>query len=181
MSNLFLSSSQLTNNSQHQRHHRFCLRMLLKNPDNITLSVLCGHNAMVSGSFKHALGTTFTQFYRFHPLGLCVNQYLFVFSVQYVQALKCHPENPMHSLYVGLTFFHMACQKFVARRHALLLQVQCHYWCVVSPPAFCARLQVLCCVSRVSLSCGGTWSCEESVRRASTTWAGLCTKWASHI
>ena len=47
---------QVTLNSQHQRHHRFCLRLMLKNPDNHALCVLCGHNAMVSGSFKHALG-----------------------------------------------------------------------------------------------------------------------------
>lgn len=52
---------QLTISSQHQRHHRFCLRLLLKHPDNHALSVLCGHNAMVSGSFKHALGTKHTQ------------------------------------------------------------------------------------------------------------------------
>lgn len=51
------NSLQLTITSQHQRHHRFCLRMLFKHPDNHALCVLCGHNAMVSGSFKHALGT----------------------------------------------------------------------------------------------------------------------------
>ncbi|XP_037552767.1 general transcription factor 3C polypeptide 3 [Nematolebias whitei] len=95
--------NQLTMNSQHQRHHRFCLRMLLKHPDNIMLCVLCGHNAMVSGSFKHALG-------------------------QYVQALKAHPTNPMHSLCVGLTFFHMASQKYAAKRHALLLQGFSFLW-----------------------------------------------------
>lgn len=48
---------QLTITSQHQRHHRFCLRLLLKHPDSHALCVLCGHNAMVSGSFKHALGS----------------------------------------------------------------------------------------------------------------------------
>ncbi|MEQ2195250.1 hypothetical protein XENOCAPTIV_009639, partial [Xenoophorus captivus] len=48
--------SRLTTSSQHQRHHRFCLRLLLKHPDNHALCVVCGHNAMVSGSFKHALG-----------------------------------------------------------------------------------------------------------------------------
>ncbi|KAM4710601.1 LOW QUALITY PROTEIN: general transcription factor 3C polypeptide 3 [Anableps anableps] len=94
---------QLTISSQHQRHHRFCLRLLLKHPDNHALCVLCGHNAMVSGSFKHALG-------------------------QYVQALKTHPENPLHSLYVGLTFFHMASQKYVAKRHALVLQGFSFLW-----------------------------------------------------
>ncbi|XP_072235438.1 general transcription factor 3C polypeptide 3 isoform X1 [Leuresthes tenuis] len=95
--------NQLTITSQHQRHHRFCLRLLLKHPDNHALCVLCGHNAMVSGSFKHALG-------------------------QYVQALKTHPDSPLHSLCVGLTFFHMASQKYVAKRHALVLQGFSFLW-----------------------------------------------------
>uniref|UniRef100_UPI003AAD18A2 general transcription factor 3C polypeptide 3 isoform X2 n=1 Tax=Centroberyx gerrardi TaxID=166262 RepID=UPI003AAD18A2 len=95
--------NQVTLNSQHQRHHRFCLRLMLKNPDNHALCVLCGHNAMVSGSFKHALG-------------------------QYVQAFRTHPSNPLYSLCVGLTFFHMASQKFVAKRHPLLLQGFSFLW-----------------------------------------------------
>lgn len=53
---IFFLPYQLTITSQHQRHHRFCLRLLLKHPDSHALCVLCGHNAMVSGSFKHALG-----------------------------------------------------------------------------------------------------------------------------
>lgn len=57
----FSSSPQLTITSEHQRHHRFCLRLLLKHPDSHALCVLCGHNAMVSGSFKHALGIKNTQ------------------------------------------------------------------------------------------------------------------------
>uniref|UniRef100_A0A8D3BL31 General transcription factor IIIC, polypeptide 3 n=1 Tax=Scophthalmus maximus TaxID=52904 RepID=A0A8D3BL31_SCOMX len=95
--------NQLTITSQHQRHHRFCLRLLLKHPDNHALCVLCGHNAMVSGSFKHALG-------------------------QYVQAFQTHPDNPLHSLCVGLTFFHMASQKFVAKRHILVMQGFSFLW-----------------------------------------------------
>ncbi|XP_005748128.1 general transcription factor 3C polypeptide 3 isoform X1 [Pundamilia nyererei] len=95
--------NQLTITSQHQRHHRFCLRMLFKHPDNHALCVLCGHNAMVSGSFKHALG-------------------------QYVQAFQTHPSNPLHSLFVGLTFFHMASQRFVAKRHTLVLQGFSFLW-----------------------------------------------------
>uniref|UniRef100_H2U0T2 General transcription factor IIIC, polypeptide 3 n=1 Tax=Takifugu rubripes TaxID=31033 RepID=H2U0T2_TAKRU len=95
--------NQLTITSQHQRHHRFCLRLLLKHPDSHALCVLCGHNAMVSGSFKHALG-------------------------QYVQAFQTHPDNPLYSLCVGLTFFHMASQKFVAKRHALVLQGFSFLW-----------------------------------------------------
>ncbi|CAL8307776.1 unnamed protein product [Merluccius merluccius] len=95
--------NQVTLNSQHQRHHRFCLRLLLKNPENHALCVLCGHNAMVSGSFKHALG-------------------------QYMQAFRTHGGNPMYSLCVGLTFFHMAAQKFVSKRHPLLLQGFSFLW-----------------------------------------------------
>lgn len=48
--------NQVTMHSQDVRHHRFCLRLMLKNPDNHALCVLNGHNAFVSGSFKHALG-----------------------------------------------------------------------------------------------------------------------------
>lgn len=51
---------QLITTSEHQRHHRFCLRLLLKHPDCHALCVLCGHNAMVAGSFKHALGNQTT-------------------------------------------------------------------------------------------------------------------------
>ncbi|XP_049609404.1 general transcription factor 3C polypeptide 3 [Syngnathus scovelli] len=89
--------NQLTISSHHQRHHRFCLRQLLKHPDNRALCILCGHNAMVSGSFKHALG-------------------------QYIQAFQAQPDEPLHNLFVGLTFFHMASQKYVAKRHLLVVQ-----------------------------------------------------------
>ncbi|XP_033837694.1 general transcription factor 3C polypeptide 3 [Periophthalmus magnuspinnatus] len=95
--------NQLTSKSLHQRHHRFCLRLLLKYPDNHALSVLCGHNAMVSGSFKHALG-------------------------QYIQAFQTQPQTPLYSLCLGLTYFHMACQKYVAKRHALVLQGFSFLW-----------------------------------------------------
>ncbi|KAK5875127.1 hypothetical protein CesoFtcFv8_027646 [Champsocephalus esox] len=104
--------NQLTITSQHQRHHRFCLRLLLKHPDNHALCFLCGHNAMVSGSFKHALG-------------------------QYVQAFQTHPDTPLHSLCVGLTFFHMASQKYVAKRHALVLQGFSFLWRYVELRGVC--------------------------------------------
>ncbi|KAM9664783.1 general transcription factor 3C polypeptide 3 isoform 2-T3 [Trichechus inunguis] len=89
--------NQVTMHSQDVRHHRFCLRLMLKNPDNHALCVLNGHNAFVSGSFKHALG-------------------------QYVQAFRTHPHEPLYSLCIGLTFIHMASQKYVLRRHALIVQ-----------------------------------------------------------
>ncbi|XP_072285901.1 general transcription factor 3C polypeptide 3 [Pyxicephalus adspersus] len=89
--------NQVTVHSQDVRHHRFCLRLMLKNPDNLALCVLSGHNAFVSGSFKHALA-------------------------QYVQAFRMKSDDPMHSLCIGLTFIHMASQKFVLKRHALVVQ-----------------------------------------------------------
>ncbi|XP_068104218.1 general transcription factor 3C polypeptide 3 isoform X2 [Hyperolius riggenbachi] len=89
--------NQVTMHSQDVRHHRFCLRLMLKNTDNLALCVLSGHNAFVCGSFKHALA-------------------------QYVQAFRMKPDDPMHCLCIGLTFIHMASQKFVLKRHALLVQ-----------------------------------------------------------
>ncbi|XP_053554531.1 general transcription factor 3C polypeptide 3 isoform X2 [Bombina bombina] len=89
--------NQVTMHSQDVRHHRFCLRLMLKNPENLALCVLSGHNAFVSGSFKHALA-------------------------QYVQAFRMKPDDPLHNLCIGLTFIHMASQKFVLKRHALLVQ-----------------------------------------------------------
>ncbi|KAF7243764.1 General transcription factor 3C polypeptide 3 [Varanus komodoensis] len=89
--------NQITMHSQDVRHHRFCLRLMLKNPDNHALCILNGHNAFVSGSFKHALG-------------------------QYVQAFRSNPDEPLYSLCIGLTFIHMASQKYVLKRHALIVQ-----------------------------------------------------------
>ncbi|XP_039203904.1 general transcription factor 3C polypeptide 3 isoform X2 [Crotalus tigris] len=89
--------NQITMHSQDVRHHRFCLRLLVKNPDNHALCVLNGHNAFVSGCFKHALG-------------------------QYVQAFRTNSDEPLYSLCIGLTFIHMASQKYVLKRHALIVQ-----------------------------------------------------------
>ncbi|XP_077587346.1 general transcription factor 3C polypeptide 3 [Stigmatopora nigra] len=89
--------NQLTISSHHQRHHRFCLRLLLKYPENHALCVLCGHNAMVSGSFKHALG-------------------------QYIQAFLSQPNDPLVNLFLGINLFNMASQKYVAKRHTLIVQ-----------------------------------------------------------
>ncbi|KAI5090218.1 general transcription factor 3C polypeptide 3, partial [Silurus meridionalis] len=95
--------SQVTLHSHDGRHHRFCLRLMLKNPENHALCVLNGHTSLVSGTFKHALG-------------------------QYMQAFRNQPCHPLHSLCVGLTFFHMASQKFVTKRHPLVLQGFSFLW-----------------------------------------------------
>ncbi|KAL6115541.1 gtf3c3 [Pungitius sinensis] len=104
--------NQLTITSHHQRHHRFCLRMLLKNPSNLALGFLCGHNALVSGSFKHALG-------------------------QYIQVFQNQPTVPLHSLCVGLTFIHMASQKYVDKRNTLVMQGFSFLWRYVDLRGVC--------------------------------------------
>ncbi|XP_055062106.2 general transcription factor 3C polypeptide 3 [Misgurnus anguillicaudatus] len=95
--------NQVILHSQDARHHRFCLRLMLKHPDNHALYLLNGHTSLVSGTFKHALG-------------------------QYMQAFRNQPTNPLYSLCIGLIFFHMACQKFVMKRHALIVQGFSFLW-----------------------------------------------------
>uniref|UniRef100_A0A673KWS2 General transcription factor 3C polypeptide 3-like n=1 Tax=Sinocyclocheilus rhinocerous TaxID=307959 RepID=A0A673KWS2_9TELE len=96
--------NQVTLHSQDARHHRFCLRQMLKHPDNHALYLLNGHTSLVSGTFKHALGM---------------------------------PDHPLHSLVVGLTFFHMACQRFVMKRHPLIVQGFSFLWRYVDLRGHC--------------------------------------------
>lgn len=42
---------------------------------------------------------------------------------QYIQVFQNQPTVPLHSLCVGLTFIHMASQKYVDKRHTLVMQV----------------------------------------------------------
>ncbi|KAI7811198.1 general transcription factor 3C polypeptide 3 [Triplophysa rosa] len=95
--------NQVILHSHDARHHRFCLRLMLKHPDNHALYLLNGHTSLVSGTFKHALG-------------------------QYMQAFRNQPNHPLHCLCVGLTFFHMACQRFVMKRHAVIVQGFSFLW-----------------------------------------------------
>ncbi|XP_016420806.1 general transcription factor 3C polypeptide 3-like [Sinocyclocheilus rhinocerous] len=104
--------NQVTLHSQDARHHRFCLRLMLKHPDNLALYLLNGHTSLVSGTFKHALG-------------------------QYMQAFRNQPDHPLHSLVVGLTFFHMACQRFVMKRHPLIVQGFSFLWHYVDLRGHC--------------------------------------------
>uniref|UniRef100_A0A671M334 General transcription factor IIIC, polypeptide 3 n=1 Tax=Sinocyclocheilus anshuiensis TaxID=1608454 RepID=A0A671M334_9TELE len=104
--------NQVTLHSQDARHHRFCLRLMLKHPHNHALYLLNGHTSLVSGTFKHALG-------------------------QYMQAFRNQPDHPLHSLVVGLTFFHMACQRFVMKRHPLIVQGFSFLWHYVDLRGHC--------------------------------------------
>ena len=40
-----------------------------------------------------------------------------------MSAFKQEPKNPLVALMLGLTFTHMACQKFSAKKHSLVVQV----------------------------------------------------------
>ncbi|KAK9980526.1 hypothetical protein ABG768_000127 [Culter alburnus] len=104
--------NQVTLHSQDARHHRFCLRLMLKHPDNHALYLLNGHTSLVSGTFKHALG-------------------------QYMQAFRNQKDHPLHSLVVGLTFFHMGCQRFVMKRHPLVVQGFSFLWRYVDLRGHC--------------------------------------------
>jgi hypothetical protein len=48
-----------------------------------------------------------------------------------MSAFKLDPENPLIALMLGLTFVHMACQKFSARKHSLVVQVKTWDRCYV--------------------------------------------------
>ena len=83
--------------SQDIRHNRFCIRLALKHPENDALCLLNGHNALVAGSYKHALG-------------------------EYFACLRQNPRDPLLHLMIGVTFIHLASQRFSARRHMLTIQ-----------------------------------------------------------
>ena len=80
------------------RHNRFLMRLMHRNPENVALGILNGHNCLVSGTYKYSLG-------------------------EYMSVFKQEPRNPMVALMLGLTFTHMACQKFSAKKHSLVVQV----------------------------------------------------------
>ena len=83
--------------SKNMRHNRFCLRLMFKYPDHKALGLLNGHNALVSGTYKHALA-------------------------EYVTAFRNRPDDPFHSFCLGITFVHLASQRFAAKRHSLTVQ-----------------------------------------------------------
>jgi hypothetical protein len=43
------------------KHQKFCLRLLLKNPESFSLQMINGHNALTSGNYRYALGKATTR------------------------------------------------------------------------------------------------------------------------
>ncbi|XP_078494320.1 general transcription factor 3C polypeptide 3 [Ciona intestinalis] len=89
--------NQITARTGEIRHHRFCLRRLVKVPNHLALTVLNGNNWLASGSYKHALG-------------------------EYERAHKMDPENPLYLLLLGVVYFHIASQKYSEHKHSLIVQ-----------------------------------------------------------
>ncbi|CAH1774088.1 unnamed protein product [Owenia fusiformis] len=92
--NLF---AQVVTLCEDMRHNRFVLRQQFKYQDHLPLAMLNGHNALITGSYKHALG-------------------------EYVMAFRKDSSNPLISLMIGVTYFHLACQKFQTKRHTIVIQ-----------------------------------------------------------
>ncbi|XP_071799551.1 general transcription factor 3C polypeptide 3-like isoform X2 [Asterias amurensis] len=90
--------SYITNLSNDTRHHRFCLRLTInKLQNNFALCILNGHNAMVSGSFKNAVG-------------------------EYVRGFRQRVDDPFVNMMIGVSIAHMACQRFTIKRNSLFVQ-----------------------------------------------------------
>jgi len=89
--------SRITARSGDSRHTRYILRLLIKHPDEFPLVMYSGHNALVSGSYRFAIG-------------------------EYVRAFRQKPDDPLITLCLGLQYVHLACQRFPRNRHSCVVQ-----------------------------------------------------------
>ncbi|MCL4131600.1 UNVERIFIED_CONTAM: hypothetical protein GTU68_040013 [Idotea baltica] len=78
------------------RHNRFLLRLTHKHPDSLPLTILNGHNCLVSGTYKFSVA-------------------------EYSQAFKNASNDPLVPLMLGLIYTHMACQKFSGNKNSLVV------------------------------------------------------------
>ena len=83
---------------QDLRHGRFCMRQFSKNPEVIPLAVFNGHNAMMSGSYKQALG-------------------------EYMCVFKDRANDPFIAFCIALTYLSLSCQKYVSSKYLCLFQM----------------------------------------------------------
>ena len=60
------------------RHNRFLMRLMSRNPENLALGILNGHNCLVAGTYKYSLGEYMSAFKQVHTTTikncLCANQ-----------------------------------------------------------------------------------------------------------
>lgn len=80
------------------RHGKFCLRQFMKNPEVVPLAVFNGHNALMSGSYKHALG-------------------------EYMCVFKERPNDALIAFCLVITYLSLSCQKYVSSKYMCLFQM----------------------------------------------------------
>lgn len=80
------------------RHGKFCLRQFMKNPDLIPLAVFNGHNALMSGSYKHALA-------------------------EYMCVFKDRPNDALIAFHLVITYLSLSCQKYVSSKYLCMFQM----------------------------------------------------------
>ena len=83
--------------SDDTRHTKFLMRLSKKCPDDVAIGILNGNNCLQAGTYKYSLG-------------------------EYINVFKLERNNPLIPLMLGITFVHLACQKFSSRKHSLLVQ-----------------------------------------------------------
>lgn len=93
-----LLSHSMSNIYKDMRHSKFCLRQFLKNPDILPLAIFNGHNALMSGSYKHALG-------------------------EYMSVYREQPNDPFMAFCIALTFLSLSCQRYVSSKYLCLFQM----------------------------------------------------------
>lgn len=112
--NLF---NAIITDSDDQRHNKFLMRLAHKQPENVPIGLLNGNNCLLAGTYKYSLG-------------------------EYMNVYKVERNNPLVPLMLGITFVHLACQKFSSKKHSLVVQgcaflqnyakmrgLQCHETC----------------------------------------------------
>jgi general transcription factor 3C polypeptide 3 (transcription factor C subunit 4) len=80
------------------RHGKFCLRQFMRNPDIVPLAIFNGHNALMSGSYKHALG-------------------------EYMCVFKEKPNNALIAFCLVITYLSLSCQKYISSKYLCLYQM----------------------------------------------------------
>ncbi len=82
--------------SDDTRHCKFLMRLANKHPENAAIGLLYGNYCLLAGTYKYSLG-------------------------EYMNVYKVH-KDPMVPLMLGITFIHLACQKFSSKKHSLVVQ-----------------------------------------------------------
>ncbi|XP_071481355.1 general transcription factor 3C polypeptide 3-like [Diadema antillarum] len=96
--NLMNLFSLIVTNSVGTRHHRFCLRLTIRlYSDSQALSVINGHNALHTSSYKHAIG-------------------------EYARAYHHDPSDPFLSLCLGICLFALASRRFTLNKDSIIAQ-----------------------------------------------------------